>query len=159
MTSSAGNTDTSGQPDTSLSAPLAAGVAAAILSANPALTPAQLKSVIEQGATPGAVTNRLGVANRDLYSRITVPFVLSVSIRGPTVVLPGSSCACAASVSGSPGPYSYAWAVNGKPVVGDVNVILVSNSGSPYDVGAAVTAPGAAGGTNVAVSIASSAPP
>lgn len=159
MASSAGNTDTIVQSGTSFSAPLAAGVAAAILSANPALTPAQLKSVIEQGATAGTVTNGLGVANRVLYSRITVPFVLSVSIVGPTEVLSGSSCVYSASVSGSPGPYSYAWTVNGSPFGGNVNSILVSNSGSPYDVGVSVTAPGAAGGTNVAVSITSSAPP
>lgn len=159
MASSAGNTDTISQSGTSFAAPLAAGVAAAILSANPALTPAQLKSVIEQGATTGTVTNGMGVANRMLYSRIAVPFVLSVSILGPTVVLSGSSCVYSASVSGAPGPYTYSWTVDGSPFGGNTNSILVTNGGSSYDVGVSVTAPGAAGGTNVAVAISPSAPP
>ncbi len=158
VASSANNTAVWLQSGTSLSAPLAAGVGAAILSANPALTPAQLKSVIENGATTGTVTNGMGVANRVLYSRVTVPFVLSVSIIGPTVVLSGASCVYSASVSGAPGPYTYAWTVNGSPFGGNTSSILVTNSGSPYDVGVSVTAPGAAGGTNVAVSISPSAP-
>lgn len=158
VASSASNTAVILQSGTSLSAPLAAGVAAAILSANSALTPAQLKSVIENGATTGTVTNGMGVANRVLYSRVTVPNVLYVSIIGPTVVLSGASCVYSASVTGAPGPYTYSWTINGSPFGGNTSSILFTNSGSPYDVAVSVTAPGAAGGTNVAVSISPSAP-
>lgn len=159
MASSANDTATALRSGTSFAAPLAAGVAAAILSANPNLTPAQLKSVLEQGATSGTVTNGMGVANRVLYSRVAAPLALSVSILGPTAVLSGSSCLYSASVTGAPGPFSYSWTVDGVPFGGNASSILVTNGGASFDVGLSVSAPGAAGGTNVAVAIQSSAPP
>ena len=100
---STNNTASATWSGTSLSAPLAAGSAAAILSASPALNAAQLRTFLLGGASQVTVGNGQGVANRVLYSRITPPSVISASIVGPTMVLSAARCTYTAVASGARG--------------------------------------------------------
>lgn len=153
------NSAVSVQSGTSLATPLAAGVAAAILAANSSLSASQLRTTVLNGASSVAVGNGLGVANRVLYSRINPSNSIVASISGPSLVQPGVSCQYVAVVAGSPGPFTYAWSVNGSPAGTNSATLSYTNSGGFHNIAVLVTAPGAtSGSSNVAVSVSGGAP-
>lgn len=158
--SSATNTSVAIYSGTSFSAPLAAGVGAAVLSLNPALGAADLKSALVRGASPVTIGNGLGVPNRLLFSRITPPMAITATIAGPSAVKPRVTCDYTASAAGAPGPYTYTWSVNGAPAGSNAPTISYSNGGSSYNIAVTISAPGAVSGSrslSVAVSAGASA--
>ncbi|MEO7963277.1 MAG: S8 family serine peptidase [Gemmatimonadaceae bacterium] len=155
---SATNTSLAIQSGTSFSAPLAAGAAAAILSANPALTAATLKSALLNGASPVAIGNGLGVANRLMFSRISPQMAITASLSGPMSVRSRVTCDYTATATGAPGPFTYAWSVNGAPAGTNTPTFSFTNSGSSYAIGVTIAAPGAVSGSrSISVSVSASA--
>ena len=156
---SAHNTDFAAVSGTSFAAPLAAGVGAAILSANNALTAGQLKTVLLTGASQVTVGNGSGVANRVLHSQITPPNTITAAINGPSVVRSGETCLYVASAGGAPGPYSFSWTVNGASVGSNSATLYHSNQGSFHDIAVTISSPNALpGATNLGVSVSGGAP-
>ena len=92
---------------TSLAAPMVTGAAALILGLSPAASPPSVESALYSKATYGVLGNiGSGSPNRLLYTK-QPPLV--VSLVGPSVIGPASSCSWSAIVSGGQPPFSYVW--------------------------------------------------
>ncbi len=144
---SASNTSVAIQNGTSFSAPLAAGAGAAMLSLNPSLGAPELKAALINGASPVSIANGMGVPNRLLFSRAIPPTAIAASIVGPASVKPRATCDYTATAAGAPGPYTYAWSVNGVPAGFNAPTFSYTNSGSTYNVAVTISAPGAVSGS------------
>jgi subtilisin family serine protease len=105
---------------TSMAAPVVTAVAAMIWSRNLSMTAAQVRSLLEASAadlgSPG-FDPYFGHGRVSAYNALYVPPPpppsLSVSISGPTEVLPNTSCSWFGSAAGGTPPYSLEWLVNG----------------------------------------------
>ncbi len=79
-------TATASMSGTSMATPHAAGVAAALLSQSPGLTPAQVASALASNATAGVITGAgAGTPNRLLFSAAAAPAVPAPVAPAPTV--------------------------------------------------------------------------
>lgn len=109
------------EPDftgTSATAPQVAGAAALLLSLEPNLTQAQVKSrLLDSAAAWGpAADYGAGKLNIARALGVVIPPISSVSIGGPSRVKPNTTCMWWATVSGGTPPYTYSWYRNGYPV-------------------------------------------
>jgi subtilisin family serine protease len=78
-------TATASMSGTSMAAPHTAGVAAVLLSQNPALTPAQVAGTLASNATAGVITAaRTGTPNRLLYSGAAAASTVAPTVTGRT---------------------------------------------------------------------------
>jgi serine protease len=105
-----GNTTyTSGFSGTSAAAPQVSGVAALLLSREPNLTAAQVKSRIMTYAVPWGDATQFGAGKLDAFATIS-PLIVTVS--GPTYIDTPGTYTWTAQASGGVGGYSYQWQVS-----------------------------------------------
>jgi subtilisin family serine protease len=109
-----GNIDyTSSFSGTSAAAPQVSAIAALLLSREPGLTAAQVKSRLVAGARPWGASTTFGAGKVDAYRTLVPPAPLSVAISGPTSLRGCVGGTWTATPSNGTAPYSYTWSAEG----------------------------------------------
>lgn len=110
-----GNVDyTSSFSGTSAAAPQVAATAALLLTREPGLTAAQVKSRLVAAARPWGTSTMFGAGKMDAYRTLVPPTPMSVSISGPTSIRGCVAGTWTATPSGGTAPYSYVWSAEGN---------------------------------------------
>jgi subtilisin family serine protease len=97
---------------TSGAAPQVSGVAALLLSREPNLTSAQVKSRIMAGAVPWGSSTMFGAGKLSAYNTLVPPVAFRASVSGPTRITTAGTYTWTANVTGATGPVTYQWQVS-----------------------------------------------
>jgi len=135
---------------TSNSAALVSGTLARFLELKPAMPLTEIMTGLFTQASPVTIAGGNGMANRILYSGITVapngttptlPSVanLSVQIEGYSTVRPGDGCYFYGHAEGGSGDYHYAWRVGPYDEGDDSEYLFYQNAGSSFTVSVSVS--------------------
>ncbi len=124
---------------TSAAAPQVAGVAALLLSREPSLTAAAVRSRLRDGADPWGPSTTFGAGKLNAYGTLVAPPRASIS--GPNAVTEYTSNTWTAVASGGAPPFTYRWTVDGTPAGTSTSVTDGGSwaGGTSHTIGLTVT--------------------